>query len=84
MRLYIRYYNVYALGSTPNTEVFDVDPECLVADLKQMIFARLRIEPKYLVLRVKNHGQFEMMNDELSIGFYNVKDGGYIYLENLQ
>lgn len=49
-----------------------------------MIFARIRIEPKFQVLRVKNHGQLEVMNDDVSIGFYNVKDESFIYLESIQ
>lgn len=49
-----------------------------------MIFARIRIEPRFQVLRVKNHGQLEVMNDDLSIGFYNVKDENFIYLDNIQ
>lgn len=32
---------------------------------------------------VNFHGAKENMNDELSLSFYNVKDGTHIFLENL-
>jgi len=61
-----------------------VDPDSLVIDLKRMIFARLRVEAKYQTLRVKNHGQLEVMSDECSLNFYNLKEGNnFIYLENI-
>lgn len=66
------------------TQGFEVDPDSLVADLKRLIFARIRIEPKFQILRVKNHGQLEVMSDECSINFYNVKEENFIYLENIQ
>ena len=55
-----------------------------MVDFKRMIFARIRVEPKYQILRVKNHGQLEVMMDDVSINFYNVSEGCFIYLENIQ
>lgn len=66
------------------TQGFDIDPDLMVIELKRMIFARIRVEPKYQILRVKNHGQLEIMSDECSINFYNVKEENFIYLENIQ
>ena len=83
MKIYIRYYRNFVFGNYA-TLAFDIDPESLVIDLKRLIFARLRVEIKHQELKVKNHGQMENMADESSIGFYNVKDGTFIFLENLQ
>ena len=84
MKIYIRYYRNFVFGNYA-TQAFDVDPDSLVIDLKSMIFARLRVEPKYQTLRVKNHGQLEVMSDECSLNFYNLKEGSnFIYLENIQ
>jgi hypothetical protein len=66
------------------TQGFEIDPDALVIDLKRMIFARIRVEPKFQILRVKLYGQLEVMNDDVSIGFYNVVEETNIYLENIQ
>ena len=66
------------------TQGFEIDPDALVRDLKRMILARIRVEPKYQILRVKLYGQLEVMNDDVSIGFYNVVEETNIYLENIQ
>lgn len=83
MKIYIRYYRNFVFGNYA-TQGFEIDPDSLVVDLKKMIFARIRVDPKYQTLRIKNHGQLEVMNDECSINFYNVKEGNFIYLENIQ
>ena len=74
MKIYIRYFRNFVFGNYA-TLAFDIDSECLVLDLKKMIFARIRVEVKYQQLSMKNHGALEIMNDQLSISFYNVKDG---------
>jgi len=83
MKIYIRYYRNFVFGNYA-TQGFDIDPDSLVADLKKLIHARIRVEPKYQILRVKNHGQLEVMSDELSVTFYNVKEGSSLFLENIQ
>lgn len=83
MKLYIRYYRNFVFGNYA-TQGFEIDPDSLVIDLKHMIFARIRIEPKFQILRIKNHGQLEVMNDDVSLGFYNIKEENFIYLENIQ
>jgi Ankyrin repeats (3 copies) len=83
MKIYIRYYRNFVFGNYA-TQGFEVDPDSLVIDLKRMIQARINIDSKYQVLRVKNHGQLEVMTDQCSINFYNVADGNFIYLENIQ
>lgn len=83
MKLYIRYYRNFVFGNYA-TQGFEVNPDSLVIDLKRMIFARIRVEPKFQILRVKNHGQLEVMMDDVSINFYNVSEGCFIYLENIQ
>ena len=45
MKIYIKYYRKFTFTNY-STLAFDIDPECLVIDLKKMIFARLRVEPK--------------------------------------
>ena len=55
MKIYIRYYRNFVFGNYA-TLAFDIDPESLVTDLKRLIFARIRVETKYQVLKVKNHG----------------------------
>ena len=83
MKIYIRYYRNFVFGNYA-TEGFEIDPDSSVADLKKLIFARIRVDPKYQILRIKNHGQLEIMSEQLSINFYNVKEGNFIYLENIQ
>ncbi len=43
MKIYIRYFRQFVFGNY-STLAFDVDPECLVIELKKMIFARIRVE----------------------------------------
>jgi hypothetical protein len=83
MKLYIRYFRNFVFGNYA-TQGFEISPDSLVIDFKRMIFARIRVEPKYQILRVKNHGQLEVMMDDVSINFYNVSEGCFIYLENIQ
>ena len=45
MKIYIRYYRNFVFGNYA-TLAFDIDPECLVSELKRMIFARIRVEVK--------------------------------------
>jgi hypothetical protein len=83
MKLYIRYFRNFVFGNYA-TQGFEISPDSLVIDFKRMIYARIRVEPKYQILRVKNHGQLEVMMDDVSINFYNVSEGCFIYLENIQ
>ena len=82
MKIYIRYFRNFAFGNYATLN-FDVDSECLVLDLKKQIFARLRVEVKHQQLCLKNFGQIEIMTDQCSLSFYNVKEGTQIFLENL-
>ena len=82
MKIYLRYFRNFVFGNY-STLAFDVDSECLVLDLKKVIFARLRVEVKHQQLSLKNFGQIEVMSDQCSLSFYNVKDGTQIFLENL-
>ena len=83
MRIYIRYYRNFISGNYA-TMAFDIEPECMVIDLKRMIFARLRIDNQHQELKTKNHGVLETLNEECSLSFYNIKEGSFIFLENLQ
>ena len=46
MKIYIRYYRNFVFGNYA-TQNFEVDPESLVIELKRMINARIRVEPKF-------------------------------------
>jgi hypothetical protein len=83
MKIYIRYFRNFVFGNYA-TLAFDIDPESLVADLKKLIFSRIRVEVKFQQLQVKNHGKLETMIDECSLSFYNIVDGVFIFLENQQ
>lgn len=82
MKIYIKYYRQFTFTNY-STIAFDIDPECLVIDLKKMIFARLRVEIKVQILKINMYGKMEQMNDDCSLSFYDVKQGSYIYLENV-
>ena len=61
MKIFIRYFRNFVFGNY-STLSFDVDPECLVIDMKKMIFARIRVEIKHQQLQLKNHGVIEVMS----------------------
>jgi hypothetical protein len=74
MKIFIRYFRNFVFGNYA-TLAFDVDSECLVLDLKKLIFSRLRVECRHQQLCLKNFGQLEIMSDHCSLSFYNVKEG---------
>lgn len=46
MKIFIRYFRNFVFGNYA-TLAFDIDSECLVIDLKKLIFSRLRVECKH-------------------------------------
>ena len=82
MKIYIRYFRNFVFGNYA-TLAFEVEPDSLVIDLKKLIFSRIRVATKYQELRVKNHGVLEPIHDECALCSCQVKEGAFIFLENL-
>jgi hypothetical protein len=64
-------------GVRQNLE-FEVSEECLVSELKVMIHSHIKVEAHRQELYVQQFGRFEVMNDNLSLGFYQMKEGAKI------
>lgn len=82
MRIEIQYLRHYDHGVRQTLEL-DINPECLVSDLKIKINSHIKIAAAAQELYIQMYGKFELMGDELSLNFYQIKEGQKISLKVL-
>ena len=83
----MRYFRPMVYGNYTTLVFDDIDPEkTYVSQLKRKIFIKMRVDPKFQKLTIRQSGESQTIIDlknENTISAYNLNDCCTIILENL-
>jgi len=74
----LRFFEFGVKQSLP----LDVNPECLVGELKTKINSYIQIPASHQELYIFMYGKFEQMGDECSLSFYQISEGQRLMLKS--